>query len=43
MAAGLVEYSIPDKPNSRLQKYQMTPRNSGIAKEIAAEAHFSRR
>jgi ATP-dependent DNA helicase RecG len=26
IAADLVEYTIPGKPNSRLQKYRMTPR-----------------
>jgi hypothetical protein len=26
MAAGLVEYTVPEKPNSRLQKYRLTPK-----------------
>lgn len=28
MAAGLVEYTVPEKPNSRLQKYRLTPKAS---------------
>ena len=26
MTEGLIEYAIPDKPNSRLQKYRLTER-----------------
>jgi len=26
MAARLVEYTVPEKPNSRLQKYRLTPK-----------------
>jgi hypothetical protein len=26
MAAGLMEYTVPEKPNSRLQKYRLTPK-----------------
>ena len=26
MAAGLIEYTLPHKPNSRLQKYRLTPK-----------------
>jgi len=26
IAAGLMEYTVPEKPNSRLQKYRLTPK-----------------
>ena len=26
MTAGLMEYTVPEKPNSRLQKYRLTPK-----------------
>lgn len=32
LAAGLIEYTQPDKPNSRLQQYRLTP--SGLARLI---------
>jgi Fic family protein len=32
MAAGLIEMTLPDKPNSRLQKYRITPNGTQLAR-----------
>jgi predicted transcriptional regulator len=30
MKAGLIEYTIPEKPNSRLQKYRLTNKGRNL-------------
>ena len=34
----LVSYTIPDKPNSRLQQYRLTAKGRGVAAKAAEQA-----
>jgi hypothetical protein len=36
--AGLVEMTIPEKPNSRLQKYRLTKKGRELVEKMAKEA-----
>jgi hypothetical protein len=40
LSAGLIQYTIHDKPNSRLQKYRLTEKGRGFVATMNPPANF---
>lgn len=43
LGAGLMEMTIPSKPNSRLQKYRLTPKGHAILNQLKQENAWTKR